>query len=62
MYEVDVNDYEQDIINFSETLNKLWGVSPAIKKYNAHQARKSLDKLRPEIISKEWENLIKQVV
>ena len=58
MYYVDVDDYDQDITNFSKTLNKVWGVSPEIRQYNARQARKSLDKLRPEIIGKEWEKLI----
>ena len=58
LYDVDIEDYDQDIINFSNTLNKLWGVSPAIRKYNATHARKALDKLRPEIIGAEWEKLI----
>jgi len=35
-----------------------FGVSPEIRQYNARQERKSLDKLRPEIIGKEWEKLI----
>ena len=58
MYEVDVENYDQDIINFSKTLEKVWNVSAEVRSYNAKHARKALDKLRPEIIGEEWENLI----
>ena len=58
MYNVDTDDYKQDILNFSKTLEQIWNTPPDVRKANAIKARKCLDKLRPEVISKEWEELI----
>tara|TARA_B100001094_G_C17994665_1_gene702041 strand:- start:203 stop:970 length:768 start_codon:yes stop_codon:yes gene_type:complete len=53
-YEVDLDNYERDIQNFTDTLKDVVNISPSIKKYNAHKARKALDKLRPEKIVNDW--------
>ena len=58
MYNVDTDDYKQDILNFSKKLEQIWNTPPDVRKANAIKARKCLDKLRPEVISKEWEAFI----
>jgi len=62
MYNVDTDDYKQDILNFSKALEILWNTPPDVRKENAIKARSCLDKLRPEVISKEWEKLIQQML
>jgi len=62
MYNVDTDDYKQDILNFSKALEILWNTPPDVRKENAIKARSCLDKLRPEVISKEWEQLIQQML
>jgi glycosyltransferase involved in cell wall biosynthesis len=61
MYNVDTDDYKQDILNFSKALEQIWSTPPDVRKQNAIQARKCLDKLRPEVISKEWEDMIRTI-
>jgi len=61
-YEVDKDDYDNDILNFSKTLEKLWNTPPEVRRSNAIKARKALDKLRPEIIKKQWEDLMDEVL
>ena len=61
-YEVDKEDYHQDIINFSETLDKLMNISPSKRKNNARLARKALDRFRPGVISKDWNNLFNSIL
>ena len=62
MYNVDTDDYKQDILNFSKALEILWNTPPEVRKENAIKARSCLDKLRPEVISKEWEQLIQKML
>ena len=62
MYDVDTKDYKQDILNFSKTLEHIWNTPPEIRRVNAIKARKCLDKLRPEVISKDWEHLIQTIL
>jgi glycosyltransferase involved in cell wall biosynthesis len=62
MYNVDTDDYKQDILNFSKALEILWNTPPEVRKENAIKARSCLDKLRPEVISKEWEQLVQQML
>tara|TARA_B110000211_G_scaffold219707_1_gene265708 strand:+ start:3431 stop:4702 length:1272 start_codon:yes stop_codon:yes gene_type:complete len=61
-YEVDKDDYARDIVNFSDTLEKFWNTPPEVRRTNAIKARKALDKLRPEIIKKEWEDLMDEII
>lgn len=60
-YEVDLDNYERDIQNFTDTLKDVVNISPSIKKYNAHKARKALDKLRPEKIVNDWIKLFETI-
>ena len=62
MYNVDTDDYKQDILNFSKSLEILWNTPPEVRKENAIKARACLDKLRPDVISKEWEQLVQQII
>tara|TARA_Y100001936_G_C16047227_1_gene655394 strand:- start:344 stop:1663 length:1320 start_codon:yes stop_codon:yes gene_type:complete len=61
-YEVDVDDYSNDIINISKAIQKVWDTPSSVRKNNAIMARKCLDKLRPESIVHEWENLIYEII
>lgn len=56
-YEVDIDNYGNDIKNFSSALLKMWETNPKERKLNCENARKCLDKLRPEVIKKEWKKL-----
>jgi len=60
-YEVDFDNYEKDIQNFTDTLKQVVNISANIKKYNAYKARKALDKLRPETIVREWITLFESM-
>lgn len=62
VYDVDYKDYEQDIENFAKTLTRVLKISPDVRRSNALAARKCLNKLRPNIISLEWENLIREAL
>ena len=61
-YEVDTDNYQKDIINFSSTLEKMWKTSPEERQERCEKARKCLDKLRPETIKKEWMYLINDMI
>jgi len=61
-YEVDKDNYEQDIINFSKTLEKVLVTSPETRKLNASNARRALDRFRPDVISKDWNNLFEKIL
>jgi len=61
-YEVDVDNYQNDIHNFTETLKETLQVDPDIRKKNAIEARKALDKLRPEIIKEDWMSLLVEIL
>ena len=56
-YKVDI-DFDKDVDNFSEALEKFWLLSKEERKNMAEEARKSLDKFRPEIIKEEWKKLL----
>tara|TARA_B110000285_G_C15124375_1_gene619220 strand:- start:1254 stop:2543 length:1290 start_codon:yes stop_codon:yes gene_type:complete len=61
-YEVDVDDYKNDIYNFKGALDKMLLVSSDERELNCEKARKCLDKLRPEVIKEEWKKLIQDVL
>ena len=56
-YKVDI-DFDNDVNNFSEALQKFWSLSIEERKSMAEKARESLDKFRPEYIKKEWKKLL----
>lgn len=56
-YKVDI-DFDNDVNNFSEALQKFWSLSKQERKKMAEEARKSLDRFRPEIIKEEWKKLL----
>lgn len=62
IYDVDIDNYNNDIENFTKTLHSTLKVEPDVRKDNAEKARKALDKLRPEIIKLEWLKLINEIV
>jgi glycosyltransferase involved in cell wall biosynthesis len=62
IYDVDVDNYENDIINISKTLQNVWNTPSELRKFNAKEARKCLDKLRPEKIVLHWEKLFYEVI
>ena len=53
-------NYGNDIKNFSSALLKMWETNPKERKLNCENARKCLEKLRPEVIKKEWKKLFYQ--
>jgi glycosyltransferase involved in cell wall biosynthesis len=61
-YEVDVDTYENDVQNFTETLKQTLNIEPEKRKENAEKARKALDKLRPEKIKEDWVNLLVEIL
>ena len=61
-YKVDTENYDNDIINFATTLKDMWSISPQLRKKRAIDARKCLDKLRPEVIKDEWKELIYSII
>ena len=61
-YDVDVDYYDNDIDNFTKTLQSTLKLYSQIRKDNAEKARKALDKLRPEVIKLEWLKLINEIV
>ena len=60
-YEVDIDNYQNDIQNFTKTLKETLDIPSNVRKENAENARKALDKLRPEIIKKDWIRLFVEV-
>ena len=62
LFEVDIDNYDNDINNFTETLQSTLKIEPHIRKDNSEKARKALDKLRPEVIKLEWLQLINEIV
>uniref|UniRef100_A0A6C0F838 Glycosyl transferase family 1 domain-containing protein n=1 Tax=viral metagenome TaxID=1070528 RepID=A0A6C0F838_9ZZZZ len=61
-YEVDVDNYQKDIQNFTQTLRETLSVDPEVRKHNANRARKALDKLRPENIKEDWIVLLTEIL
>mgnify|MGYP003970557579 CR=1 FL=1 len=61
-YEVDVDNYENDIENISKAFQKVWETPAEIRKFNSQMARKCLDKLRPESIRNDWRGLIYDII
>ena len=62
IYDVDVDNYENDIVNISKALQDVWNTPSEVRKMNALEARKCLDKLRPENITLHWEKLFYEVI
>jgi len=61
-YEVDVDNYQNDIDNISKAFKKVWETPPEIRRFNSKMARKCLDKLRPESIRNDWRKLIYDII
>lgn len=59
-YEVDKNNYKNDIINFSNILQDILKLSPKQREYNANKLRECLDNFRPEKIKLDWISLFEQ--
>ena len=62
IYEVDIDNYNNDIKNISNALQNVWDTPSDIRKINSREARKCLDKLRPENIVRHWEKLIYDII
>ena len=56
-YKVDI-DFDNDVNNFSAALQKFWSLSKEERETMAKNARKSLDRFRPENIKGEWKKLL----
>jgi glycosyltransferase involved in cell wall biosynthesis len=56
-YKVDM-DFNNDVENFSTALKKFWELKPDERKLMAENARKALDRFRPEVIKEEWKCLL----
>ena len=61
LYEVDY-DYEKDKKNFNNALLRFLKLTPEEKKRNAFEARKCLDKFRPENIIIDWNILFYNII
>ena len=61
-YDVDIDNYKNDIKNFKVALNRMLEISPEQRKINCEKARKCLDKLRPEVIKEEWKTNLRCIV
>ena len=61
-YEVDIGDYPTDIYNCSIQIKKFLNTRPEMRRLNAIEARKALDKFRPENVVKEWMNLFDEIL
>ena len=61
-YEVDIDNYQNDIQNFTKTLKETLNIPSDKRKENAEKARKALDKLRPEKIKKDWIHLFVEIM
>jgi len=61
-YEVDIGDYPTDIYNCSKQIKKFLNTRPEMRRLNAIEARKALDKFRPENVVKEWVNLFNEIL
>lgn len=59
-YDVDKNNYKNDIINFSNSLQNILNVSPKEREENANKLRKCLDNFRPEKIKLDWISLFEK--
>ena len=60
-YEVDVDNYKNDIHNFTNTLKNVLDIPSDEREKNAELARNALDKLRPEAIKKRWIELFNSI-
>ena len=62
LYDVDVDNYNNDIYNISKALQDVWNTPSDVRCLNSRKARKCLDKLRPENIIKHWEKLLYEII
>ena len=62
LYDVDVDNYGNDIKNISKALQQVWNTPSDVRKINSKEARKCLNKLRPENIVHHWEKLIYDII
>ena len=58
LYQVDKDNLDNDIDNFSKALLKFLSTDPETRKENAINARKALDKFRPSKIKEDWKELL----
>lgn len=58
LYQVDKDNLDNDIDNFSKALLKFLSTDPDTRKKNAIKARKALDKFRPSKIKEDWKELL----
>jgi hypothetical protein len=58
LYDVDKENFNQDIQNYSNALEKFWNTNPNTRRVNAFKARKALDNFRPYIIKEKWKDLL----
>tara|TARA_R110002074_G_scaffold204750_2_gene373091 strand:+ start:364 stop:1635 length:1272 start_codon:yes stop_codon:yes gene_type:complete len=61
-YEVDIDNYENDIKNFSKALQKALKLTPEEREKNAIKVRKCLDTFRPETIKLDWIELFNEIL
>jgi len=61
-YDVDISDYPTDIDNCSKQIKRFLDTPPEIRRLNALEARKALDKFRPEKIVLEWIDLFNDIL
>lgn len=61
-YKVDIDNYENDIINFSKALKKALQIPPKKREKNSEIIRKCLDKFRPETIKLDWIALFDEIL
>ena len=62
LYDVDVDNYNNDIYNISKALQDVWNTPSDVRRLNSKKARECLDKLRPENIIKHWEKLLYEII
>ncbi len=58
MYNVNRDDMNMDVNNFTEALETFWETSPEERQQKCEEARKALDNFRPEVIKLKWDNVL----
>jgi glycosyltransferase involved in cell wall biosynthesis len=58
MYNVNKDDMNKDVENFTEALEEFWNTTPEERKERCENARKALDNFRPETIKLKWNEVL----
>ena len=58
MYNVNKEDMDKDVENFTEALEEFWNTTPEERKERCENARKALDNFRPETIKLKWDEVL----